>query len=162
MREQARLYEKHKKLAKYDPFYNINLTQNAIDFSLNRSNSEVLCNEVKKSMKEYKLSESIIGNIDDVIKGEHITLKGWFINSASDQNNDAVRKLIFQNDINRYVISTTPEYRSDVGDAMPERPDVDFCGFVCNIKKEHINKGMYNVYFVWNNERWFSGIQVRV
>ena len=162
MREQARLYEKHKKLAKYDPFYNINLTQNAIDFSLNRSNSEVLCNEVKKSMKEYKLSGSIIGNVDDAIAGEYIMLKGWFINSDSNKNNEATRRLILENNTGAYVISTTPEYRNDVGDAMPERPDVDFCGFVCNIKKEHINKGMYNVYFVWNNQKWFSGTQIRV
>lgn len=162
MKEQARLYEKHEKLANYDPFYNINLTQNAIDFSLNRSNSEVLCNEVKKSLKEYKLSGSITGKLDDVINGEHIMLKGWFINSDSNKNNEATRRLILENNTDAYVVSTTQEYRSDVGDAMPERPDVDFCGFVCNIRKEHINKGTYNVYFVWNNEKWFSGMQVRV
>jgi hypothetical protein len=38
MREQDKLYQKHPKYNKKDPFYNIHLAQRSSDFSYNYSN----------------------------------------------------------------------------------------------------------------------------
>lgn len=160
-REKALLYEKHPEFWRHDPFYNVNLTQSGIDFSLNESKA-IRYHAVTPVQESYHKSDSVTGCLDDVWKGEYIRIEGWIADMADRDNNAARRRILLECGIRAYEAETEVVYRRDVGDAYPEHPDLDFCGFRCMIDIKDLKPGVYTISMLWNDVKLDTGQKLSI
>lgn len=152
MNEQNKLYSLHPSLAKEDPFYNSNLTQRNIDFSVNME-KHIRYEKPLSVEKEYTDADQMVGVLDECRVSTYVRMSGWVLNQKLSDNNHIATRILIQNNVKSYMFGTTKVYRPDVGDAYLDNPYCDFCGFECNIMKEDIEQGVYQIYLVLKDER---------
>ena len=78
LKERERLYAKHPKLKGKDPFYNDNLTQNKVDFSINVEEEEqeyAICEWMKHYPKKVKSDFKVC--IDKITDDKDFAMEGW-------------------------------------------------------------------------------------
>ncbi len=143
--ELRKLYEMHQGFRSKDPFYNINLCQNKIDFSYNYTKNQPEYNEVKNKNTRFKVSDLVRGKLDIVQVLDTVYLEGWAFISGRYNNNDTKIKLLLSNEEKTYLLDTCKVYRPDVADNNTSEVDVDFTGFRCEIPKEYFEPGQYEV-----------------
>ena len=152
MKEQRKLYQMHPEFDD-DPFYNINLTQNKIDFSYNFEKERESYSSISEKKISGKLSDKVAGNIDILRVVHTVYIEGWAFIKGYRKNNDIDVKVIFYNDEHSFVVSTNRVYRPDVAETNKDELDVDFTGFRCEFPREDLPSGKYNVDILCRKER---------
>lgn len=154
MSEQRKLYNMHPDY-EGDPFYNINLTQNKVDFSYNFEKARESYNTLTECKKkpDTGLSEKLLGNIDILRVVHSIYIEGWAFIKGYTKNNDIYPKLLVYNDEHSYIITTSKAYRPDVAVNNKDEIEVEFTGFRCEFEREELPRGRYNVDILLKKER---------
>ena len=154
MSEQRKLYNMHPDY-EGDPFYNINLTQNKVDFSYNFEKARESYNNLAECKKkpEGNPSEKISGNIDILRVVHNIYIEGWAFIKGYTKNNDLYPKLLVYNDEHSYTITTSKAYRPDVAANNKDEIDVEFTGFRCEFPRDELPMGRYKVDILLKKER---------
>lgn len=132
-RERNRLYNKHKELEGVDPFYNSNLTQNKVNFTLNAKKEDIITNSKKGRLKYSEIQESNFDVVIDEIKFEEtILIKGW-IYWKNEFLTNSCRMYLALRDKYGYCIyyDVTREVREDVANAL--KNNAVNAGFFCRI-----------------------------
>ena len=84
LKERERLYAKHPKLKGKDPFYNDNLTQNKVDFSINVKEEEqeyATCEWMKRYPKKVKGDFKVC--IDKITDDKDFAMDGEVVSTNS-------------------------------------------------------------------------------
>ena len=146
-KEKERLYSKHKTLDGRDPFYNENLTQNKVNFTLNVNEADMGINNKKGRLKYADIKESNFNVIIDEVKQEDVILiKGWFYWKSEFLTNNC-QMYVALRDKYGYCIyfDVTREVREDVADALGN--NAVNAGFRCKISYNdiRINEDEYQI-----------------
>ncbi len=149
-KERDKLYERHPLFVEYDPFYNVNLCQDDVDFSNGYTTAIMDDNHIEVLDSLYRQSDKVNGYIDTYYKTESLFFEGWAFIHRYKKNNDIDVKLLIYNDDNIYEISTRKVYRQDVADAIQNEKNIEYTGFRCKINKNAIKPGKYKVAVVCN------------
>lgn len=147
LNERKRLYNKHEKLEGRDPFYNGNLTQNKVNFTLNTTENDIIVNEKKGRLKYSEIKESRLSAVIDEVKYEDtILIKGW-VYWKNDVLTNNCKVYIALKDKYGYCIyfDVTREVREDVADAL--KNNAINSGFQCRISYDdiRINEDEYQI-----------------
>lgn len=129
--ERKRLYDKHPRLDGVDPFYNVNLVTNRVDFSIN--NLGVATN---KRLGRLHLTNSLESRfttmIDSVEKSNHLKINGWFFWRWAFISNCCKVELVLKDDYNKCIyFETDKQFRQDVANALSN--NACNTGFTCSI-----------------------------
>lgn len=146
--EQQNMYQRHPQLDVYDPFYNINLTQDDVDFSNNTSLSYEHYNKINVPDKKYRQKEGFIGNIDIIRTTKLLYIEGWAYFTGYGKNNDNQIEVLLKNDKRYYLISTDKVYRPDVAKANDKEVNIEFTGFRLTVPKDEIEQGSYEIWII--------------
>lgn len=145
--ERKRLYDKHKNLKNFDPFYNVNLAKNRVDFKIDSS----VYLKPNKCVKKNKNVMSLINNrvkgfIDVVNVNEIIEISGWAFIAAMPLNNLNRKYLVLIDENNKAnIFKTNVMLRFDVTKAFGKKGNLNMAGFSCNIKYDNLEKGRYRI-----------------
>lgn len=144
--ERENLYNKHPSFKENDKYYNKNLSQSRVDFSLNIITLECLKkSDIVENNKKYSLSKHIKYNIDMIKVDEVCQIHGWaFLDDC--RNNILVKKyILLESHDKNYILSVKNAYRPDVNKAFYPIKNLSFSGFQCTFKRDDISKGLYDV-----------------
>lgn len=144
-RELELLFTKHPIFRGYDPFYNINLAKDRIDYTIDDSMSNKLNTIRKIKWKHLKYDKSVCGNIDSINLSELLKIDGWSLYNKSRWNN-YYKKYIYLLNINEeiYEIETEKVYRPDIGNAMNNHK-LNLIAFSCLADITQIPKQEYEI-----------------
>ncbi len=148
--EREKLYNRHPQFEGKDPFYNSNLSRHKSDFSCEYSDENLKRHYNKVypiDVKEY-LTNGILYTIDMLENHDkYYRIRGWmFIEGvyASDIWNAYIILKNIENG-ETYECETRKEQRSDVQESVKKYGHFEFTGFDCNIKKESVPSGEYEI-----------------
>lgn len=151
MNEQEKLYKKHPKYKKYDPFYNENLVQTDCDFSNNYdSENDYSVSSVDK--EQYEEDESIRYGIDIARHDWCTYIEGWAFKESFDDNINLDTKVLLIGEKKTYLINTVPVRREDVVETFKDENCISFCGFKTRVGRKTIKEGTYEIRVVCNDK----------
>ena len=136
-RERKLLFRRHQQLQGRDPFYNKNLSQISLDFSV-PLDSEALANIntrfLKKLPRRYSGSDFYI---DKVIPGEMVLLQGWISRGDTKKDDEAAVHIIFRTQKGRLLsVEAVKMTRTDVEAVLVS--DSIKVGFACAVPAKDI------------------------
>ncbi|MGN0495215.1 MAG: glycosyltransferase [Lachnospiraceae bacterium] len=144
-KEREKLYQKHEIYREYDPFYNINLCDDNIDYSYNYSNVMSKMMEVSTNPVEAKDATTLIGNIDIVRNQKQMYIEGWaFVRGYRRNNNNSI-VISLKGKNKTYYIHTEKTMREDVVNLYPNEQHIKYIGFKCQFEKESLESGNYQI-----------------
>ena len=86
--EKEKLFNKHPKLEKRDPYYNVNLSQESMDFELKYDIEKIQnISEAENINCLKELKGQVV--IDVAIWQKNIVIKGWYYTGRAKQDNDS-------------------------------------------------------------------------
>lgn len=150
--ERKYLYDNHKNIEGNDPFYNRNLTQNKVNYTLNIKEKIIIPNSKKGRLEYFKIKESNFNVVVDEVKNEDvISIKGWIYWKNDFLTNSCRVNLTLRNKYGHCVyFDVTREIREDVAEALGN--NAINAGFRCRIAYEDIRA---------NEEEYQIGIMVK-
>lgn len=161
--EKERLYERHPVFRGRDPFYHVNLIDNASHYGCNYKfpHEDPLCTQeatftpksaLKKTIKHA--SQSVLQLTVDRAEPQHKILKeepdilwimGWSYIPGAD-NAAFARKVILQRkDGAGYLAAPADWYRKDVEEILAGERNIGLAGFVLRLRRETLEAGEYRV-----------------
>lgn len=147
LKERKSLYDKHQGLVGRDPFYNENLTQNKVDFSLNIKEDLMPSNRKRGRLihaQKYETTFTVI--IDRVSLDDKVLIKGWFF-WRSDFWTNHCRAYLALRDIYGHCtyFELNREVRIDVAESLGN--NAFYSGFQCSISYAdlRLNKLNYQI-----------------
>lgn len=145
---QARLYKKHPQLKFVDPFYNVNLTKNKIDFDTDPdwgAGFSRVCKTID-DVRHLTDNENIKANIDLVSVCDNIEVFGWAFIPKSRLNGFNKKRIVFVGENNSALVFTTKtKIRNDVCIAGGGSKDINLCGFSASVNKKLLTSGTYRL-----------------
>lgn len=130
--ERKLLWSLHPDFVKKDPFYNINLTQEKVDFDLRESGTGSV-NEI--DLTNVKKTDSFM-NIDSVEVGDEIKIRGWIISKTDLRTLGCKLSVVLRSDENVIEADAVRQIRTDVQESMGLK--VSDIGFNCVLPKEYL------------------------
>lgn len=86
MSEQEKLYDSHPRFKKRDPYYSVNLSQVASDFSFNIDYDADYKVEALDAMPQCEVDETIQYGIDNVVHDWCFYIEGWAFRRGEEDN----------------------------------------------------------------------------
>lgn len=161
--EKETLYQKHPKLRGKDPFYHVDLIDNASNYMCNYKfpYEDHLCVQEasfvsKSSLRRLlkKAGPGILRLTVDLAEPQHkiladepdiVWIMGWSYISGAD-NAAFCRKVILQRaDGAGYLAVPADWHRADVEAILPEEKHIGLAGFVLRLRREELVQGEYRV-----------------
>lgn len=143
--ERNKLYEKHPAFNRKDPFYNVNLAQNKIDFQNDYSKERMKHQKVENYSCENQIEQNLICKIDTLKDYDEVYIEGWAFISGRSDNNDLSTSIVLIGQEQSYIVSTERVYRKDVSDAFGTERNIEFVGYKTLFEKKGILPGEYVV-----------------
>lgn len=135
--ERKRLYDKHPKLEGVDPFYNINLVTNGIDFSINNA-GDASNKRLGRLHWKPSLESSFTAVIDNIDNSTRLKITGWFFWKLDFISNRCKVELVLRDNYNKCIyFETDKQFRQDVANALGNNACVT--GFTCDIDYKDLN-----------------------
>ncbi len=160
------LYSKHPKFDGYDPFYNVNLTQDKDDFSYNYSTDYEEYDDIESfdfvSRNDIVQSDKVKANVDIVSITNSIYIEGWGYIEGYKKNNMTDIKVILKNDSKGYIISTRKRYRPDLEKNLRESTNIEFVGFKLEVSNDDIEEGTYEICVVCRDKCCNTGKMIEL
>ncbi len=147
MNEEKKLYKKHPRYAHFDPFYNVNLTQNRPDFSEGYEQYRFVKSKIQEKDLNLKSSSKFELNLDSVNIGRYIEIEGWAYLKGYGKNNDLNCRLYLEGE-KKLLVSTKKFFRPDVASVFPSEKNIEFTGFKAMFPFEKIPNGKYKIWLV--------------
>ena len=110
LRERALLGELHPQFIHYDPFYNVNLTAEKVDFDLRES--QMLYYAPLDLSKVHEVDSFM--NIDSVEIGQTIRVRGWIVNKTDLKDSGCTYSIVLKSDKGAIAIKANRQVRTDV------------------------------------------------
>ena len=151
MNEQEKLYNKHPKYRKRDPFYNVNLVQTDCDFS-NDYDSENDYSVTSVDPSQYEVDETIRYGIDIARHDWCTYIEGWAFKEGSDDNINLDTKFLIIGEQKSYLINTAHVRREDVVNTFSDENCISFCGVKTRVGRNAIMPEKYNICVVCNGK----------
>lgn len=152
MMEQERLYKKHPKYDKCDPFYNKNLTQQEWNFSFRNNVKPHMLKEVVECNDKFLETDKLRCSVDGIIVvNELYYVDGWAFVEGQEDNNDINLKILLIGDAKSYLVDTDKVYRPDVAECFVNQRYIDFVGYRCKFDIQSIEDGEYRIAIVSGN-----------
>lgn len=130
LEERKKLYERHPKLEKYDPFYNINLCIDRNDFSLNINPMDMPTNEWKAYRGQPAEYSDAYVCVDKVKVEDRVMIEGWFTAGNKMMDDEGKVTLLFIGNVGQIVeVETDRIIRKDVAKAIETKSEKT--GFRC-------------------------------
>lgn len=161
--EKETLYKKHPKLRGKDPFYHVNLIDNASNYMCNykfpyedhlcvQEASFVPKSSLRRLLKKagpgiLRLTVDLAGPQHKILADEPdiVWIMGWSYISGVD-NAAFERKVILQRaDGAGYLAVPADWHRTDVEAILPEEKHIGLAGFVLRLRREELVPGEYRV-----------------
>ena len=130
--ERKLLWSLHPDFVKKDPFYNVNLTQEKVDFDLRESGTGSV-NEI--DLTDVKKTDSFM-NIDSVEVGDEIKIRGWIISKTDLRTLGCKLSVVLRSDENVIEADAVRQIRTDVQESMGLK--VSDIGFNCILPREYL------------------------
>lgn len=134
--EQERLYSKHPNLRDRDPFYNENLVQDRLDFSIKVDESKICTGKVKWLVNAPGTQQNMPISIDKLAINENVYLKGWLCSGNYNWDEEAPMYVLLPYGQNYLEIPVKKEKRLDVQSIFST--ESDNLGFVCVFPREYL------------------------
>ena len=150
MNEQDKLYNKHPKYRKRDPFYNVNLVQTDCDFS-NDYDSENDYSVTSVDPSQYEVDDTIRYGIDIARHDWCTYIEGWAFKEGFDDNINLETNILLIGERKSYLINTAHVRREDVVETFSYENCISFCGFKARVDRKMINRGNYSIHVVCND-----------
>lgn len=155
IKERDLLYSKHSNLRNYDPFYNVNLAEDRIDYELDSkyingtNNIKAADIDITQFINENRVNVFF----DQIIQGSVIEIIGWAYITDMPFNNFNKKSIILADEKNKSLIfDTITMLRTDVSRTFGNRKSLNLSGFTCNIDTETISEGRYRVGILVENK----------
>lgn len=153
LKERQRLYESHPQYNGKDPFYNVNLVPDKVNYEVRNSAPAIVYADVQKVTHYCSKYEDnyvvIIDNFDD--DENEIFVRGWYSTGKPKCDNDSDVYVWLRDEQNHYVRALAlKEMREDVANNLND--GTCYVGFSCYLPKEEFLTG-------W--DKYQVGVQVR-
>ncbi len=148
VKERELLYSKHNNLKNYDPFYNVNLAGDRIDYELDSKYVNGV-NNIEKANVDITgfINENRVNVFfDQIVQGSVIEIIGWTYIVNMPFNNFNKKYVIFTDEKNKTLIfDTNTMLRTDVSHTFGNNKNLNLSGFICNIDTNKIYAGKYRL-----------------
>ena len=112
MSEQEKLYDSHPRFKKKDPYYSVNLSQVASDFSYNIDFDAEYGIETYDTLDNYEVDETINYGIDNVVHDWCFYVEGWAFRRGEEDNQYVDPKVVLE-PVN-IEVDETAEFETEV------------------------------------------------
>ena len=144
LKERSLLESMHPNFVKYDPFYNVNLTSQKVDFDLH----ELVTNRyLPVDIQGFTEVKSAF-NIDSILVERLIKIRGWIVNDMDLKTANCSVSIILKSDNAAMKVDAVRQIRLDVQKSLSL--NVSDVGFMCIFPKGFLNA----------NEKYVIGINV--
>ncbi|GEM_PF-153909 len=142
--ERDRLFEKHNELFAKDPFHNINLGVDKIDYSINMYDVAVRNYDVELSYNKYPIVETNLNiNVDDVLITDKACVRGWAYSDYPEKDLDSERFLLLKNKAGQeFKTSVNKTSRLDTAELFGFDNLTE--GFECEIDRKLLATNIYD------------------
>ena len=154
--ERKLLYDRHAWLQNGDPFYNVNLIQDTLEYKPNVICDHAsfgyynTCEHVKVAFGDLRFckdaqvviekTESVRGF--DSEEDDYYQIEGWSLHRKRDNACLQRRLYLIPPDGDALVVEVSRKYREDVPRVFPKARNSALAGFVCRIRKKYLIPGM--------------------
>ena len=141
-----KLHELYPMYKGVDPYYNPNLSQVRLDYSINTNNNNKL-NIPSKTMKKNEFVKTMKTNIDSINQSDIVEIIGWALPKSNILSNKLKRYVILISNGEIYCfIPTHVMYRPDITSILSDKSiNYDFAGFICRFDTNSIKNNIYNI-----------------
>lgn len=143
LKEREHLYAKHPNLKGKDPFYNDNLTQNKVDFSINVEEEEqeyAICEWMKHYPKKVKSDFKVC--IDKITDDKDFAIEGWCQGEDAERDNASERYLLLRSEQGKiYQCKMEKVFREDVAQSLGSTNYL--AGFRCRVDRNQIAMNLH-------------------
>lgn len=122
MSEQEKLYDSHPRFKKRDPYYSVNLSQVASDFSFNIDFDAEYGIETYDTLDNYEVDETINYGIDNVVHDWCFYVEGWAFRRGEEDNQYVDPKVVLE-PVN-IEVDETAEFETEVIETETEVVEV--------------------------------------
>ena len=142
--ERNILYDNHPLLRNKDPFYNVNLVKNNINYDVEMYGLDVSIYDVSVSEKTYEpKSTSLNLGIDSVEKDSMVRIKGWAFSDDAKKDLEAKRYIMLRNKANQtYIIPVEKNTRKDLKETFNIENLTE--GVSCNIDRKILATSIFD------------------
>ncbi len=134
--ERESMYNKHPAFRNRDPFYNINLTQTQLDFSMAEDDLYVCTGEVRWLDTLPAETRNIGLHIERLVVGENVLIKGWLTAENRGLDENAQKNILIPFNKKYLEIPIKNRMRKDVQEFIGA--DSSNLGFVCVFPREYL------------------------
>lgn len=138
-KEREILEEKHPNLRGKDPFYNINLTNNKINYEIKESDyDEEFCEFYPLNKIEGVKEQKFICFFDRIECGQYLKISGWYYTGTEYIDHNSSLYIVFRDDLgNLFEAATNEIFRPDV--AIENDNETCLTGFECILPKNTLS-----------------------
>lgn len=142
--ERNHLFRNHKDLFGYDPFYNVNLAGDRLDFEMEMYDTDVHHCDITMSHKKFRpKATSMLLSVDEIKKGDYIRIAGWASSGDSNRDLHAKRYLMLRNRANQiYFVPVSKIGRPQIMEELNIENMTE--GFECKIDRKILATGVYD------------------
>ena len=134
--ERERMYSKHFKFRNVDPFYNVNLVQDQLDFSIILDDPRVCTGDIRWLEKTPDTVRNIAYSIEKVLVGENVLIKGWISTEDKCWDEESQKNILLPFGQKYIEIPLKNRRREDVKSSF--HMESDNLGFVCVFPREYL------------------------
>ncbi|MDO5146369.1 MAG: glycosyltransferase [Eubacteriales bacterium] len=146
--ERNKLYKKHPNYYKKDPFYNDNLTQNNVNFSIReekyQGNNSL---KVLQATNDFNEDRNICAEFDciTVMEEQSVFLQGYAYYKNRFFNNHGRVQVLLQSETENLLVETNKIYRPDLQHIQKTKRHINMSGFQCYIDKDKLKDTKYDM-----------------
>ena len=146
-KEKVLLYTKHSILKDKDPYYNVNLAKNRVDFAVDTSSFAETSKCIGRDKNVSRLiNDRLKLNFDIVAANDMIELTGWAFIAAMPFNNLNRKGIVLLSEVNKaFIYKPECMLRFDVTRAFGKKGNLNLSGFKCSISRDTLPKGRYRL-----------------
>lgn len=148
--EKEKLYKNHSQLLEKDPFYNINLTGEKVNYEIGIEQEKNNITEKSIATRMSTKRNSIVIIDEALIIGTHMRISGWYFTHSPLIDNLRKVNVLIKSADKLISISTDKVYRPDVALALNKK--LFLSGFSCDVEIKNIPKGIYMVGIDFGNK----------
>ena len=151
--EMETLYNKHPKLRGKDPFYNVNLVKNKVDFGIDVTDSGHISKITGEEIDITPfLNANVRADLDRVNEGAVTEIDGWAYVEGTAFNNCNRKRILLINEENRALAAETRTViRLDISAAFGKKGSLNLSGFGSSIDTTLIRPGRYRIGILLEN-----------